>query len=86
MSINPRQRPVFTTPAVIFPFNLSEVFLNLAEGFEDGRFYVLSRKPAVEVNQSTLAAVYVPEVIPVNTPTFKKKRFNKLVYGRIFIQ
>ena len=86
MCTNPRQRLPSTTPVVIFPFRLSEVSLNLAEGFEDGRFYVLAGKPAVEVNQSTFAAVYVPEVIPVDTPTFKKKRFNKLVYGRIFIQ
>ena len=60
--------------------------LDFAEGFEDGGFDVLSRKPAVEVNQATLAAVCLPEVIPVDAASLKKKRVDELINGRIHIQ
>ena len=86
MCINPRQRLPSTTPVVIFLFSLSEVYLYLAEGFADGGFDVLSRKPAVEVNQAALAAVCLPEVIPVDAASLKKKRVDELVNGRIHIQ
>ena len=86
MCINPRQRLPSTTPVVIFPFRLSEVSLYLAEGFEDGGFDVLTGKPAVEVNQAALAAVCLPEVIPVDAASLKKKRVDELINGRIHIQ
>ena len=60
--------------------------LDFAEGFEDGGFDVLSREPAVEVNQAALAAVCLPEVIPVDAASLKKKRVDELVNGRIHIQ
>ena len=86
MCTNPRQRLPSTTPVVIFPFKLSEVSLNLAEGFEDGGFDVLSGKPAIKVNQRALAAVCLSEIIPVNAASLKKKRVDELVNGRIHIQ